>query len=131
MSLPRCSAAACTGERPHKRKRANVSMGETEYIIYLDEAQQDRYRHFHRTERGKVVLFRIQYEALIDQQWVAIVRYDTAHGVPHRDVMHPDGSQTKEQFPHYSRAHVLTMGQRDIRRNWRTYRARYEKEMRW
>ena len=106
-------------------------MGETEYVIYLDEAQRDRYRHFHRTERGQVVLFRVQYEALIEQQWVAIVRYDTAHGVPHRDVMHPDGSQTKEQFPHYSRAHVLTMGQRDIRQNWRTYRARhYEEETR-
>jgi len=105
-------------------------MGETEYIIYLDEAQQDRYRHFHRTERGQVVLFRIQYEALIGQQWVAIVRYDTAHGSPHRDVRHPNGSQTKEQFSHYPRSRVLTMGQQDIRRNWRAYRARYEEEMR-
>ncbi len=105
-------------------------MGETEYIIYLDQAQRDRYRHFHRTEQGKVVLFRIQYEALINQRWVAIVRYDTAHSFPHRDVMHSDNSQTKEDFSYYSRAQVLTMGQRDIRRNWRAYRARYEKEMR-
>ncbi len=105
-------------------------MDETEYVIYLDEGQQDRYRHFHLTEKGQVVLFRIQYEALFDQQWVAIVRYDTAHGFPHRDVMHPDGGQTKEQFQHYSRTYVLTMGQQDIRQNWRSYRARYEEEQR-
>lgn len=105
-------------------------MGETEYVIYLDETQKDRYRHFHLTEKGQVVLFRVQYEALINQKWVVIVRYDTAHGFPHRDVMHPDGTQTKERFPNYSRTHMLTMGQQDIRRNWRAYRARYEKELR-
>jgi hypothetical protein len=27
-------------------------MGETEYVIYLDEERQDRYRHFHLTERA-------------------------------------------------------------------------------
>jgi hypothetical protein len=104
-------------------------MGETEYIIYLDDGMRDRYRYFHHTEQGQVVLFRIQYEALIGQRWVPIVRYDTAHGFPHRDVMHPDGSQTKEPFPHYSRAEVLTTGQQDIRRNWREYRATYEKKL--
>ena len=76
------------------------------------------------------MLFRVQYEAWIGQQWVVIVRYDTAHGFPHRDVMHPDGSQTKERYPEYSRMHVLTMGQQDIRRNWRAYRARFASEMR-
>ncbi|RLD03315.1 MAG: hypothetical protein DRI32_07525 [Chloroflexi bacterium] len=105
-------------------------MGETEYIIYLDGAQKDRYRHFHLTEQGRIVLFRIQYEAFINGDWIAILRYDTAHGFPHRDLIHPDGSQTKEQFPHYSRKDVLTLGQQDIRRNWRDYRSQYEKELR-
>ena len=43
-------------------------MGEKEYIIYLDDIRQNRYRHFHRTKRGQVVIFRIQYEAYIDNK---------------------------------------------------------------
>ena len=105
-------------------------MGEKEYIVYLDDVRQNWYRHFHRTERGGVIIFRIQYEVYITGKWQAIVRYDTAHGFPHKDVLHPDGTQTKEIFPGYSNAEVLTMGQRDIRRNWKRYRRNYEREMR-
>ncbi len=74
--------------------------------------------------------FRIQYEALIEGHWHAIVRYDTAHGRPHKDLMHPDGSETKEHFFGYTPAEVLTYGERDIKRNWQRYRAQYEREMR-
>jgi len=105
-------------------------VGDKEYLIYLDDELKNRYRHFHRTERGQVALFCIQYEALIGKTWVAIVRYDTAHGFPHRDTMHPDGSQSKEAFRFYSRSEVLTLGQYDIRQNWKRYRAAYESEMR-
>ncbi len=103
-------------------------VGEKDYITLLGESGLDRYRHYHRWERRHVALFRIQYEALIEGEWRPIVRYDTAHGRPHKDVMHPDGSQSKEKFPHYSNAEVLTYGQRDIRRNWRRYRRVYEQE---
>ncbi|MCK4315181.1 MAG: hypothetical protein KAW49_13975 [Anaerolineae bacterium] len=105
-------------------------MGEKEYIVYLDDVRQNRYRHFHRTERGLVVTFCIQYEAHIGGKWRAIVRYDTAHGFPHKDTLHPDGTQTKETFPSYSNAEVLTMGQQDIWRNWKRHRRNYEREMR-
>ncbi len=104
-------------------------MSEKEFVIYLDEAQENRYRHRHEWERGKIVEFRIQYEALIAGQWHPVVRYDTAHDEPHRDVLHPDGTQTKEMYSGYSNAEVLTIGQRDIMENWPRYRAAYEKEM--
>lgn len=105
------------------------NVGEKDYVTFLGESGTDRYRHYHRWERGRVILFRIQYEALIEGEWRPIVRYDTAHGHPHKDVMHPDGSQSKEEFPHYSNAEVLTYGQRDIQRKWRQYREAYEQEM--
>ena len=104
-------------------------MGEREFVIYLDEAQQNRYRHWHVWEHGRIAEFRIQYEAFIAGRWHAVVRYDNAHGEPHRDVLHPDGTQTKEMFPGYGNAEVLTIGQRDIMENWPQYRAAYEKEM--
>ena len=105
-------------------------MGEKEYVVYLNDIRQDQYRHFHRTERGQVIIFRIQYEAYIDDTWQAIVRYDTAHGFPHKDILHPDETENKKTFPGYSNTEVLTFGQTDIRRNWKHYRRNYEREMR-
>ncbi len=105
-------------------------MSEREFVVYLDELRRNRYRHWHAWERGEVTEFRVQYEALIAGHWHCVVRYDSAHGRPHRDTLHPDGPQTKDWFPGYSNAEVLTIGQRDIWENWSEYRAKYEKEMR-
>ena len=105
-------------------------MGEREFLIYLDpDKRQNRYRHSHSWEGNKVVEFRIQFEALISGEWYVIVRYDTAHGRPHRDIMDPDGTETKEWLDLYSNAEVLTIGQRDIMDNWPAYRKRFEKEL--
>ena len=93
-------------------------MSETDFLIYLDEAQENRYRHWHMWDGDSITEFRIQYEALIAGQWYPISRYDTAHGQPHRDKLHPDGTQTKEIYANYSNEEVLTIGQRDIIENW-------------
>jgi len=104
-------------------------VSETEFIIYLDETRRNRYRHWHVWQKGQIMRFRIQYEAFIGGRWHPVVRYDTVHGQPHRDLLHPDGSQTKEMYSAYSNAEALTLGQRDILDNWPAYRAAYEKEM--
>lgn len=104
-------------------------MNETSFFIYLDETHKNRYRHWHVWDRGKVTEFVIQYEAFINGQWQPILRYDSAHGLPHRDLLHPDGSQVKEFYPNYSNAEIMTIGQRDIIENWPNYQAAYLKEM--
>jgi len=105
-------------------------MGEREFLIYLDPGErQNRYRHHHVWEGNQILEFRIQFEALIDGEWHPIVRYDTAHGQPHRDLIHADGSETKEWFDIYTVAEVLTIGQRDIMENWPAYRKQFEKEL--
>ena len=104
-------------------------MGEREFLIYLDAEHKNRYRHRHIWELGEIIEFRIQYEAYIADRWYPIIRYDTAHGQPHKDTLYPDGEQVKEMYPGYSNAEMLTIGQRDITENWSRYRARYEKEM--
>ena len=105
-------------------------MGEREFVIYLDPDERlNRYRHYHIWEGRVIVAFRIQFEAFIEGRWHAIVRYDTVHDRPHKDVIHPDKSETKEWFDLYSRAEVLTIGQRDVMENWPTYRLQYESEM--
>jgi len=105
-------------------------MSETQFIVPLHGSPTNRYRHRHTLEEGTVTGFVVQYEAEIEGEWREIVRYDTAHGSPHKDIMHPDGTTTKEGFPHYTRAEVMTLGQNDIRKNWQKYREQYEREMR-
>ena len=104
-------------------------MSEKEFLIYLDETQENRYRYWHRWERGAIVEFRIQYEAFIEGRWHAVVRYDSAHGRPHRDALHPNAPETKEWYRGYRNAYVLSIVQRDITANWPKYRTRYEREM--
>lgn len=81
------------------------------------------------SHKREVVAFCVQYEAFIGDEWRPIIRYDAAHGFPHRDLVRPDGSVEKTEYPGRTNAEVLTMGQKDIKRNWRRYRAWYEKEM--
>lgn len=104
-------------------------MNEKEYLYYFTPERQDRFRYYHQFDQGDIVRFRIQYEAYLDETWQAIVRYDTAHGRPHKDILHPDGSQDKVEFPGYNREEVLTLGERDIKANWQRYRTEYEQEM--
>jgi len=104
-------------------------LGEKSFVVPLGESDCDRYRLYCMTERGQVVVFRVQYEAFIDGEWRAIVRYDTAHGFPHRDLLHPNQPGEKTEYPGRSNAEVLTLGQEDIKRHWQTYRAQYEEEM--
>jgi hypothetical protein len=105
-------------------------MAEREFLIYLDpETRLCRYRHYHVSKGKKIVEFRIQLEVLVDEEWYPVVRYDTAHGIPHRDILHPNGEQTKEWFEGYSIEDVLTIGQKDIMDNWLAYRKRFIKEL--
>lgn len=104
-------------------------MSETRFVAPLKASPTDRYRHYHVLEDGVITDFMIQYEAEIDGQWHEIVRYDSAHGRPHKDLLQPDGSEIKEEFPYYSNAEVMTLGQNDIRKNWQRYRNEYERAL--
>ena len=104
-------------------------MTETSYAIVLTLDGRNRYRHYHLLEKKDVLEFRVQYEAYLQGRWHIIVRYDTAHGFAHRDVMHPDGTATKTAFQYWDYAAVLTYGERDLKRNWASYRKAYEHEL--
>ncbi len=104
-------------------------MTETEYIIDLTPDGENRYRHRHVLEKKQIVEFRLQYEAFLARQWHAIVRYDSFHGFAHRDVMHPDGTETKTAFHDWNYEQVLTFGERDLKQNWAIYREKYTQEL--
>jgi hypothetical protein len=108
----------------------NPRMPEREFLIYLDpETRLCRYRHYHSSKGKEIIEFRIQLEVFIANEWYPVVRYDTSHGKPHRDILAPDGEQSKDWFEGYSVADVLTIGQKDIMDNWLAHRDRFIKEM--
>lgn len=82
------------------------------------------------TVRGRqvVALDLVQYEAEINGEWVAIVRYDMAHGYLHRDLMHPDGTREKRAIHHTSLADALTRALDYVQTHWEFYRAIYEEQ---
>jgi len=71
-------------------------MQEIEYILFLSSEMKDRLRVSAQKERGEILEFTVQYEALIRHEWRPVVRYDTAHGFAHKDILHPDGTVDKQ-----------------------------------
>ena len=86
---------------------------------------KDRKRHEHLTDKGKVIEFVVQYETLFENKWVPIVRYDTAHGYAHKDLMNPDGSKEQMFLGIVDLNNALTLADIDINENWERYKERY------
>ena len=86
---------------------------------------RDRIRVRFKKDRGKITAFVVQYETFVKGQWSAVIRYDTAHGRPHTDVINPDGTKKKRllHFPNFNDA--FSYAQEDVKANWERYRERY------
>jgi len=96
---------------------------ETTFEALLDEGVAVRVR-FAR-ERGRIVSFVVQLECLIGERWYPVVRYDTAHGFAHCDILRPDGSQDKRPLYISDLNEALTYAQDDIKTNSYRYCARF------
>jgi len=97
------------------------------YIFMLPD--KDRKRHEHLVEKGKVFEFVVQYEILSENKWVPLVRYDTAHGYAHKDLINPDGSKEKIFIGEANLNEALTLADKDINENWERYKDRYFRRM--
>jgi hypothetical protein len=77
------------------------------------------------TDRGQVGPFTVQLEVFDPdgRRWRPVVRYDDAHGVPHRDILDYDGSVVEKTplRPGISNKQAMEEGARDIRAHFRTY----------
>jgi len=79
------------------------------------------------TEHGQIVSFIVQLECRFkDNDWVPVVRYDTAHGYAHRDTMHPHKKATKTKLPVQDLNQALTIAMHDVAESRHDYRRRYE-----
>lgn len=77
-------------------------------------------------DRDEVVEFVVQLECLYGNEWTPVVRYDTAHGFAHRDLLHPAQSAEKRELKVRNFNEGLTFALRDLATNWEKYREKYE-----
>lgn len=97
-----------------------------EYLIPLTNDTQ--LRHIHTHWQNKVTSFTVQLEICVKNKWQPIVRYDTAHGFAHKDIIYANG--TKEKIPLYISdfREALTFSDKDLKANWRIYREQFLSE---
>jgi hypothetical protein len=100
-------------------------MTKTEYEHILTD--KDRIRAHFTVHKGEVVDFLVQYETLINEKWHPVVRFDTAHGFPHIDILHFDGRKDKHSLSHLTPNDAITMAQLDVGQNWERYREQFLK----
>ena len=102
---------------------------EIEFLETLSPRESDRLRVWAWIEKGIVTSFVVQYEAMIEGRWHPVVRYDTAHGFAHRDLMRPRGAPEKQPIAVADLNSAFTFAIRDVRVLWKQYRAGYEQEL--
>ncbi|HEY7034776.1 MAG TPA: hypothetical protein VH482_25780 [Thermomicrobiales bacterium] len=94
----------------------------TRYVITLDPASggHNRMRVRVRSEHRVVVRFSVQYETDLDGTTYPVVRYDTAHGFAHRDLLDRAGHNVDKLYlgdeSRFGR--VLDDAIADIKANW-------------
>lgn len=98
-------------------------MRKKSYIFMLSD--KDRKRHEHLIASGKITGFVVQYEFWVGNEWIPVIRYDTAHGYAHKDLMNPDGSVEKIFIGVVDFNEALTLADKDINENWERYKERY------
>lgn len=78
-------------------------------------------------DRGRVTDFTVQYETWLGGRWKAVVRYDVAHGRPHRDVLDRQGRQVTKDWlpPTIGLQDAMEEAVADITRHWATYLAAF------
>jgi len=76
----------------------------------------------HVQQSGKIVFFRVQYETKIGDDWYPVVRYDTAHGFAHRDLLNLLGNIRKTPLFNQNYNDALSFAESDLKTNWLFYK---------
>ena len=105
-------------------------MGEKRFIKLLGSDGKKRLRFRIVTRKGRVVDFLVQLEVLAGREWLPVVRYDNAHGFPHRDVISPGGEEEKTPLLLDTMEQCLHYGEQDIADRCEWYISHFMKKIR-
>lgn len=101
-------------------------MNEREFFIAI--AVNVILRVSYLKDRGRILRFVVQLEAVISDGWTPICRYDNAHHFVHRDDLKPDGSQIKTPpMAFANNEDAFNFALQDLRLNHQFYVERYLK----
>jgi hypothetical protein len=100
-----------------------------EFLYPLSEELEDRLRVSALRQKNGIAKFVVQYEALINERWRPIVRYDTSHGFAHKDIIHFRDEEDKQPLYFQDFNMAFTFAIQDLKTSWKWYRMAYEREM--
>ena len=90
--------------------------------------EEDRVGVEWEQEGGRIVVFVVNDVAEGGGKPRSAVRFDSAHGFPHKEVCYPDDTVgQKERLPEGDLHLLVDSAIDDIKSHWPTYRARFEK----
>lgn len=104
-------------------------MNEKEFFVYLDNHLKDRIRLYFKKDKGQIIDVLIQYETILNEKWVAIVRFDCAHGFFHRDLYQPNGDKEKKAIDVPDLKFALQFARQDLEDRWEWYKEQYFKKV--
>ena len=98
-----------------------------EFTKSLDDDGVEKLRIRLTIKKGKLTDVVFQYESFIEKKWMAIVRYDLAHGFFHRDVMQSNGEKEKTVIEITGLKEASIFAEQDIKDKWEFYKQRFIK----
>ena len=104
-------------------------MNQKEFYIYLGTRFKDRIRVHFEKDKGQISDLVLQYETIINKEWIAIVRYDCAHGFFHRDLLRPNGDKEKKVIDTPNLKFGFTFARQDLEDKWEWYKEQYLKKL--
>ncbi|MEK6656523.1 MAG: hypothetical protein AABY58_03690 [Nitrospirota bacterium] len=97
-----------------------------EYFLEIDEGAIAYV--FFKTEKGEVVEFVVKLLCLFESEWYEILRYDSGHGCPHKDILNIDGEVIRKVWYDFlDNGQALTMAITDVKESFEFYKERYHK----
>lgn len=104
-------------------------MPEKEYFLELD-AGSVIYVYI-RTDSGEVTEFAVKLLAAFEDEWHEILRYDSGHDCPHKDILYIDGKVIRKVWYDFlDNSRALSMAIQDLKDNYEFYKERYLKWLR-
>ena len=100
-------------------------MSERRYDEYIDNS--DYIYVYFKTEKRNVKEFVVKLRCRFHGVWYEVVRYDSGHGIPHKDVLKPDGSFDRKVWYRYmNNNQALDFALDEIKEQFEFYRWRFE-----
>ncbi len=104
-------------------------MNEKEFYIYLGNQYKDRIRVRFIKDKGKIINLVVQFEIIIKNKWLGIVRYDCSHGFFHRDIISPKGDKEKKAIDVPDLKYAFSFARQDIEDKWEWYKEQFLKKI--